>query len=538
ARVLGETARPEIHRVAGLVQSTREELGRALGLTPERMLREEGADPSERLEGASRQAGAAHDSLGRGELVAAGTALAEAARLTAEAAAIVEATRRAFADQATTVEERRAETVRIEGLLPHHEQILAGIREAFAASVLALRADDPARPDANATLADNLEEARAHVGLAHEKLDRAATDFPAGKLLASADLLRQVKGHQEFAVHRLEEVAERRSRLERTVESNRTLLETLQGRVREDQASIAGDPRTMRPTVATFEEGVRQVERARRSVETAPGDPLAAEDELLAAKAILDDVHDRMAPADRALNAEARKSVEAAVRQLAAANRLTQRAAGDGIPDSPATRQALSELAVLSDAGNGVQAALAVPHGDWQALDAEAHRIATEAARSSATLSGELAAAEAATGAISKAFEWVRHAASWEGAYRVAIAGNPGAGAFSEARSYLEQGRYGEAERLARQASREAADAVAEAEEAVRRLRAEEERREREEESRRQALVSSSSSDIWSSGSDSGSGSGSGSSGWSGSDSGSSSSSWGSSDSGSGKSGW
>ncbi|HEX6903759.1 MAG TPA: hypothetical protein VF789_28875 [Thermoanaerobaculia bacterium] len=547
SRTLRETARPEIHRVATVVQSARGELGRALGLPPDRILREEGADPSERLESAARQADAAHESLGRGELTAASAALAEAARLTAEAEAIVEATGQAFADHATTVEERRAETARVEGLLPHHERLLARIREAFAPSVLALRADDPAHPDANATLADNLEEVRAHLGLAHEKLGRAVAAFPAGKLLASADFLRQVKTHQESAVHRLEEVAERQARLEKTVESNRALLETLQGRVREDQVSIAGDPRIMRPTVAAFEEGVRQLERARRSVEAVPGDPLTAEEKLLTAKAILDDVHDRMAPADRALHAEARKSVEAAARQLAAAASLTRRAAGDGIPDSPETTQAVSALDSLSAAHGRVQEALEVPHGDWRTLDAEADRIAAGAAHSAAALTGELAAAEAATAAISSASNWVHDATSWRGDYGVTISGNPGADALSEARSHLEQGRYGEAERLAGRAERIAADAVADAEATVRLRRAEEERREREErerrereeeESRRQAFAasSSSSSDDWSSGSDSSSGSGS--SGWSDSGSGSASSSWDSSDSGSGKSGW
>ncbi|HEV2846870.1 MAG TPA: hypothetical protein VG477_18585, partial [Thermoanaerobaculia bacterium] len=101
SRILGETARPEIQRVTGLVHSAREELGRALALPPDSVLREEGADPSERLEGASRQASTAHESLGRGDLETATATLSEAARLTSEAEAIVEATWQAFADQAT-----------------------------------------------------------------------------------------------------------------------------------------------------------------------------------------------------------------------------------------------------------------------------------------------------------------------------------------------------------------------------------------------------------------------------------------------------
>src|SRR4029079_7001005 len=149
--------------------------------------------------------------------------------------------RQAFADQEATVGERRAETERIERLLPDHDRILQGIRETFAPSVLSLRAGDPEHPDANGTLADKLDEARAHVELCHGKLDRAVAAFPIGHLLEAARLLGEVKGHQELAVHRLEEIAERQARLTRTVASNRALLATLEERVREDRLSIAGD---------------------------------------------------------------------------------------------------------------------------------------------------------------------------------------------------------------------------------------------------------------------------------------------------------
>jgi hypothetical protein len=538
SRVLGETARPEITRVTAVVQTARGELGAALGLDPERMLREEGADPSERLESAARQSDRAQGALGGGDLVAAAAALAEAARLTAEAAAIVAATRQAFADQEATVVERRAETARVERLLPDHERILTGIRETFAASVLSLRADDPGHPEANANLADNLEEARVHVGLAHEKLDRAADVFRSGLLLAAAGLLREVRRHQELAVHRLEEVAEREARLARTVASNRELLATLEGGVREDRIAVAGDPRTMQPTVAAFEDGGRRVRQARTLVEAAPGDPLAAEDELLAAQAVLREVHDRMAPGDRLRFAAAQKSVDAAARQLAAAGALARRAAGDRIPDSPEIERGRAAVGSLAPAQAQAEEALKAAHRDWNTLDAEAGRITAEAARWAATLQGEIAAGESAAKALADASGMVREAVCWSGSYGVMVSGNPGSVSLARARSLLEQGRYTAAEEEARSAHQDAAAAIEEAEATVRRLRAEERRREEaEEESRRRSEAahsfaasssdSSSSSSSFSSGSDSSS-----------SSSGSGSSSWGSSDSGSGKSGW
>ena len=533
SRGLEGTARPEIRRVAEVVQAARGELGGALSLPAERILREDGADPSERLDGAARQADAAQESLGGGGLEAAEAALAAAARLTREAEEIVAATRQAFAAQAATVEERRAETERIERQLPDHDRILAAIRETFAASVLILRADDPVYPGANGTLADNLEESRVHVGLAHEKLDRAVAAFPLGRLLAAARLLQEVKEHQDLTLHRLREVTEREARLAKAVADNRDLLAALEGRVREDRIAVAGDPRTMRPTVAAFEDGERRVQEARRAVEAAPGDPLAAEDGLLAAQAVLADVHDRMAPGDRLLFAEAQKSATAADRQLAAAAKLARHAAADGIPDSPEINHGLGAVESLSSALAAVSAALSVPHGDWSALDIEADRILADGVRWAATLQGEIAAGEKAAAAISSAAAAVREAGSWRGGYGVVVSGSPGSDALATARTLLAEGWYGLAEQEAGSARREAANAIAEAEATVRRYRAEEERR--EESRRRAASVAAARSFVSSS---SGSSSGSGSSSYRSSNSRSGSSSYGSSSSGSGKSGW
>lgn len=545
--VLGSTARPEIHRVSEIVRVARGELSATLGLAADRLLREEDADPSERLEGATRQAETAHERLGQGELDAAAAALAEAARLTAEAADIVEASRQALATHAATVAEWGAETGRIEGLLPDHERILAGIRATFAPSVLFLRAGDPDHPDANGILTDNLEEARAHLELAHEKLDRAVTAHRSGRLLASADLLRQVKLHQELAVHRLEEVAERQARLERTVESNRSLLETLESRVVEDQTTVAGDPRIMQPTLAAFAEGRRQVETLRRIGEAAPGDPFVTEEALLAAKVILDEVHDRRAPSDRLLFTETQRSVEAARQQLTAAQDLARRAAGDGIADSPEIVRALHEIEALGILHGRISEALQAPHGDWNVLDQEADRIASEAARQAASLSGQIAAAQQATAALSNASQKVREASYWSGGHGTT---SPGANDLFQGRALLAVGRYEDASRQAQEAYRAAADAIEIAREQMRRLREEEERRDEErrraaEERRRRSAESSSllssssssSSRSWSSGGGSSS-SGSGRSSWGGSSSGSGGSSGGSSGSGSGRSGW
>ena len=517
AGALRETARPAIRQGRDLVESARRDAGGALGLDPERMLREAGSDPSERLDAAARQADAAQSALGEGDLDAAAAALAEAARLTSQANGIVEATRAALAAQGAAVPELRAETARLQGLIPDHERILAGIRERFAPSVLALRAGDAEHRGANGNVGDNVDEARTHLDLSHGKLERSIAAFREGRLLAAAGLLREVRDHQDLSRHRLQELAEKEARLGRTLGTNRELLATLEDRVRQSEAAIPGDPRTRKPTVAAFEEAKGRLRASREAVEAAKGDPFLAEEGLLGARTALDHVEGTLAPADRDLFAEAGRSVEAAGQELAAAGGLARHAAEDLVGDSPEIARSRQLLEPLAAGHAGAREALASPHGDWDAVDAEADRIAAESARLAATLRGEIELGEAAVNAIAGAAANVRNAEHW-------TLGRPGAAHLSQARSLLDQGRYRDAALEAETASQTAAAAYAAA---------------MAEQRRRQEAESSSTSHRSSgSGSSSSGRSSSGRSSWGGSSSGSSRSSFGGSSSGSGKSRW
>ena len=247
-----------------------------------------------------------------------------------------------------------------------------------------------------------MDEARTHLDLAHGKLERSVAAFREGRLLAAAGLLREVRDHQELARHRLQELAEKEARLGRTLGTNRELLAALEDRVRQSEAAIPAIrgrgsrpwPRSRRRRAGSAPPGKRS--RPRRGIlprrgraGRRPGRPRPCRGTL--------------APADRDLFAEAGKSVEAAGRELAAAGGLARHAAEDLVGDSPEIVRSRQLLEPLAAGLAGAREALASPHGDWDAVDAEADRIAAESARLAATLRGENELGEAAVAAIASA---------------------------------------------------------------------------------------------------------------------------------------
>ncbi len=531
--LLKETLDGKIGGAETLAAASRAELGAALGLPAEKLLVEEGANPTGRLEEAKKQAAGAKKALGTGDNAAAEKALAEAAALSVAVGEIVAATKTAFAEQADTVVARRAETDRVEGLVPAHEAVLERIQKDFAKSVLFLDAGDPAHPNPNGTVVDNVDEAREALASAAQKLDKSIKAFNAGKLLLAADLLRQIAAHQEFARHRLGEIADKQARLDKAVAGNETLLKTLEARVKEYEGSVAGDARVMQPTLDAFEKAKAKLKEARSAVAAVKGDPFQAETALKAVSSALDHVNGHMARNDRDIFAEAERSVKAAESALSSAQRLGAQAKTDSVNDSAAIKNAYKTLAGLAQELASAQKELGVTHNDWHDVDALADRIAGEAAKAAAVLKGEMAAADDAVKAIGSASNKVREAGSWTGSYGVVISGTPGSGSLAKARELLEQGLYEEAEKAAKSAYKTADDAIDEAEaEESRRRRAEEERQEAERRRRRREEEERSRS---SSGGFGGGGFGGGHSSGGGHSGGSS---WGGGGSGMGKSGW
>jgi hypothetical protein len=478
----------------------------ALKLDASQTLKEKQAIPEEYLAKAQASLSNAESLLGEGNSESA-QAVRDAQGLIAQASAIVTHSLESLTSQAPTLAQRRAETSRLTTMVPERQHVLDGIVKDFADSVMLLGAGDLSHPNANGTVADNVDEAEAALAAANAKTDAAVKAYNSGSLLAAADLLAQVLGHQQTAEHRLSEIAEKRDLLDKTVAANKTALEALESKFRGWKTEIPDDRRTMAATIQSYENAGKTLLNTRTVLMTGKGDPFKAAATLATVTKALEQLW-VSTQNDRDAYAEVERALSAARTQLNTGASLAKDAAGDGVTDSRDIVDAERDLTKLEAAYTSAVAAAKVDHGDWVKLDATIHQIITDAAHAAAVLKSELAAAAKATSAITTAAAAVREATNWSGSYGVSVPGSPGSGSVQSARSALNSGDYAGAIRYADSARREAQSAIdsAEAEETRRRRAAEAEaarlaaiaaaerrRREEEEESRRSSSSGSSS---------------------------------------------
>jgi hypothetical protein len=470
---------------AGLTQGgeevarARAELGQALDKAPSELLCEEDANPSERAaEGEALLAGG-REALGRGELESARQGLEGALERVAQVEALVKGSREAHARFVSRREACLAEAQRLMARVSECKKEVGGVTRHYLASALRLRAGDPEHPNANGTVQDNLAEADSHMKQAAALLEEAGAAFAGARLLASAELLRQVEAHQALVSHRAEELLEKVRQLRALEERN---METLKATelLASACATAVADARTMRTTLTAHGQAKRLLQEAHAAVEALPGDPFQAAELLSHATLTLTQVQ-QAAEADRGVHAHAGDSLQSARATFEKAQELAQRAAKDGIADSTATAQARKSVEALGRALQVASTALGMPHGDWNALETEAEQLEARAGRDAATLRGELEAAERAVASIQRAASVVQRTSGWSSRHGVSISGRPGALPLTQARTALSQGRYGEAEQSASTAEAQAREALEEAERQERwRREAEEERREAE----------------------------------------------------------
>jgi len=522
-------SRADAVKSAAAVEAARAQVAARLGLEAGQMLRETKNDPTERLTAAAVALDESSAKLGEGSLAEAEASQKLGADLIAQANAIVAGSLQSLKEQDGDVAGRIAEANRLDALLPERAEVLKSIKRDFAASTLGLAAGDLSHPNSNGTIDDNVDEAQVAIDAAKTKREKAVRSFREAKVLEAATLLDQAMAHELIAQSRLDEISEKRARLDKAVVDNNAFLEKLEAKTRSWKTEIPDDKRTMRPTMAAYEVSVKELASARAAADAKKGDPFKAAAAIAAVSAGLDQLWVKLNN-DRDAYAEVVRSLQAANTQLDSAARLAQDAQGDGIADSPAITSALRELANLKSGYASAVAAAQAAHGEWPAIDREADKITSEAARVAASLKGEIAAAVRATEVISNAANKVREATNWTGSYGVSVPGSPGSGSLNSAKSALNSGDYDGAIRYAESARSAALAAIqtAEAEVSRRRREEEEERRRQEEERRRRQQEEDDRrrrSEEDSRRSSGGSSSGGGSS-WGGSSSGGGSSSW------------
>ncbi|HVE13044.1 MAG TPA: hypothetical protein VNI01_06590 [Elusimicrobiota bacterium] len=537
-----------IGQAQGEIAEARKEISAKTGVPEEDLLKENGWKVDNKLYHAGKRLEEAKGFLGLGDLDSASAKVVDAQQFGQQVSEILEISLASARGYDQAVAALGQTDARLSGAIPKHEGILQAIVEGYAASVLKLAAGDAAHPDADGTVKNNIDEAQDHLKQARDKSAEAAEAFKAGRVVETADLLNQVKGHQQLVAHRLDEIAEKQARLEKTEAANKALLQELRGKVDAYGKDLKAKAWVMQPTLDSLDAADGDLEKAGKLVSKEKGDPFAADEALKAVQTQLQRVYEVTAKNDKDIYDQAQSSVKAAQKAVDALNALVTKATTDELPDSKElTDDARAAQKLTRDLGKAAQAAT-VAHSDWTALDTEADRITAEATKLTTAVKGEMEKAKDAAAAIAGAAKMVRSASNWSGNYGIRVTGSPGDRALDEARALLLQGLYIDALQRAERAEKAARKAIEEAEAAVdaerqrlERIAAEERRKreEEEEERRRQARARQrSSSDDSSSSWGSSSGGGGGSWGSFGSSGGGSSDFGGFSSSGGGSSGW
>ena len=476
---------PAVAAARARIGEARRQLGTALSLDPARTLVEQGLSPDERLAAADAQLTSARASLDRGDVPATQNALAAAEVLVREAGELIDTTLEVLERREHEVESLRTELQRLETLLPERRATLTSLAATYAPDTLLLGAGDPAHPQANGTVADNLEEAQGSLSEARARVQRAEAIFTTGRLLEAADFWSRAHADLEIAAVRLQEIDEKRARLESTETANARRLADLESRAATLDSHLA-TPATMRPTLARLAAARQRLPDVRSRL-TVPGrNPFTLAAELDAASLEFDEVEDQ-ARCDRDVFEEARRSLKAAFAQAQQAETVVAETAQSGLTPSPAMVAARDEVPRLAPALDALEDQLRRAHEDWTQVDAEADRLTAQAAQLTATLKGELERARSVVEAISTAATTVRSAGSWTGRWKVLIQGAPGSDALEEARRLLQRGAYDHALAQAETARRMAAAAIAEAEAEMRRREAAERARREHERALRRA---------------------------------------------------
>ncbi|MFY2557830.1 hypothetical protein ACN469_09400 [Corallococcus terminator] len=514
--VLAARARKALTRVETETAKAREALGASMDKPASALLREKDADPSDRQAAGEGLLREAREALGAGKLDVALAALTASLTRVSEVETLLSTSREARKTFFPRRDACREVARRLEARAADGTVLLEALTRRYRPSALRLRPEDAVHPEANGTVQDNVAEVAVHRGEAAKRLAESELAFAEARLLASAALLTEVEARNTLVQARLDEVEEKSRRLKSFEEGNAKTLLLAQGLGTACDAD-ASDGRTMQPTRKARDTARQLLLAAVSATESRPGDPFDVAEQLASACLSLEQVR-QAAASDRAHHAQAEASLDSADRALSAADRWIRQAANDGITDSRATTAAISGLVALRRELDSTRKDFAKPHGDWAVFDRMGDRIASEAARKTADLRGELRDAEEAAAAIRSASSVVQSAASWRG--------RAGGSKLDSARRALDKGLYEEARRSADAAEREAREAIEEAEREEERRR--EAEREQERDRERARTSSSSSSSFSSSSSSSGSGFSSSSygSGSSGSGSGFGSSSW------------
>jgi len=506
AKAIQTEHRPSLSTLEENIRKARADLGQAMQLPSESMLRELDCDPDDSLAQARDNVEAAKTMLVQGRFEAAAAAidtmrseLNRADAILRESKTAVESFNKVRLSNSQSLENLRARSSQL-------SQAVVRAKQAYAAAALVIHYSEvvspqismPSRGKLAAEISkqepaeesskpfDILPGARPADDLIDETvsaaqeiqrlLDLSDGEHRQGSVLKSANQLEEADLKLMRAHGMLQYVTEHLEKLEMQSRENVSVQERCEALLRRLEKEVE-DPTVSGKTLAALEQVSASIRMNRQELDTAnvAANPFESGKVIGSAMARLEEMQSRII-ADRQGYAEAGRAVSGAERQLEVARQFIQQSQSDGISDSPLTVQLNQRITQQSQQLASIRQALRASHGDWESVDDQASQLHSDISQASEKLSNELQVASQALQAFQQASQNVFKAEQWSGAWGSRVLGSPGVSDLERARVGLQSGNYQTVLELSRIAASAALSAIMQAEREIARRRMEESR--------------------------------------------------------------
>lgn len=481
------------------VASARAKIAERLQLAPEKALAERDRAANDSLSLAAEHNAAALSSLDRGDPPAAELSVAESLEWVEAANHTATESLRILDELPRDAENLTGEIDSLKRSAQSSGELLQSIEGRFADSALVI---EGASIDGKTDLADGGEAATTiyeavsmsagelyRMAVRQQQQSTACNDdamefYKQGRLLEADESYQRAGRLLQHSQQNLQLLTDHAQSLEQMVSDNQAGLGKLQTRFNDLEETL-NQHHVTRGTQQTARSLHEKFGDVSRSIETISGrrDPAAEGQSITDINGQFDQFRELL-NTDQAMYDEAGRSIGSLQQLLTSAGRAVRRSKTDRITDSRRVEQARQQLEEASRVVEKLSSQMKAPHENWNKIDQEADQTLATATQSLANLQQELDRAQSAAAAIERAANEYRSAMGWSGSYGIRANPRRVRHTLDQARDALSRGDYNGAANIAQQSISLIANAIAIAQNEVRRRQAAE-RRQAEQRRRR-----------------------------------------------------
>ena len=313
--------------------------------------------------------------------------------------------------------------------------------------------------------------------------------YKQGRLLEAGESYQRAVNLLQHSQQNLQLLTDHAQALDQMVSDNQAGIGKLQSRFNDLEQTLNQHhvTRGTQQTARTLHEKFGDVSR---SIDTVSGrrDPAAEGQSIVEIDGQFDQFRELL-NTDQAMYDEAGRSIGSLRQLLTSAQRTVRKSQTDQIPDSRRVEQGLQQLEEAGRIADKLSSRLKSPHENWNQIDQEADQALAHATQSLANLQRELDSAQSAAAAIERAANEYRSAMGWSGSYGIRANPRRVRHTLDQAREALSRGDYNGAANIAQQSISLIANAIAIAQNEVRRRQAAERRQAEQRRRRRNRTI-------------------------------------------------